>query len=292
PPTIRPKATACAAPSPTHCRYCACSSPIWGTPWAPVASAKPCCCWKACARARCQAATTPSMRCYRWPPGRCRCPPAACCWPTISASAATTPAWYCKEFQHEGDRRQRGSRLQPQRQPAQGRPRHLPVQPATTHRSPDPAGAARRRAAEGTHAGGQRALSRRHLPGAAEHVRPAGGRLRPAAAAKAFRIRQQRQQCRGFPRGAATGAAGAEPVHRRGAAGLGHLLDLAGNDLERAQVRQALVLLVEEDQQDGFSVQALVLEPGGDSLSARDFSVLSDSVEVVRLELETDSTSV
>lgn len=72
----------------------------------------------------------------------------------------------------------------------------------------------------------------------------------------------------------------------------GHLLDLAGNDLERAQVRQALVLLVEEDQQDGFSAQALVLEPGGDALSARDFATLSDSVEVVRLELEADSTSV
>ncbi|WP_313127675.1 hypothetical protein [Stutzerimonas nitrititolerans] len=65
----------------------------------------------------------------------------------------------------------------------------------------------------------------------------------------------------------------------------GHLLDLAGNDLERAQVRQALVLLVEEDQQDGFSAQALVLEPGGDALSARDFATLSGSVEVVRMAL-------
>ena len=65
----------------------------------------------------------------------------------------------------------------------------------------------------------------------------------------------------------------------------GHLLDLAGNDLERAQIRQGLVLLVEEDEQDGFCVQALVLENGGDALSARDFVALSDSVEVVRLEL-------
>src|SRR5690606_37649669 len=30
----------------------------------------------------------------------------------------------------------------------------------------------------------------------------------------------------------------------------GHLLDLAGNDLERAQIRQGLVMLVEEDLQD------------------------------------------
>lgn len=68
----------------------------------------------------------------------------------------------------------------------------------------------------------------------------------------------------------------------------GHLLDLAGNDLERAQVRQGLVLLVEEDKQDGFCIQALVLEPGGDSLSARDFAALSGSVEVVRLALKGD----
>ncbi len=45
------------------------------------------------------------------------------------------------------------------------------------------------------------------------------------------------------------------------------------------------MLLVEEDQQDGFSAQALVLEPGGDALSARDFATLSGSVEVVRMTL-------
>lgn len=65
----------------------------------------------------------------------------------------------------------------------------------------------------------------------------------------------------------------------------GHLLDLAGNDLERAQVRQALVLLIEEDEEEGFRIQALVLEPGGDALRGRDFTSLSGSVEVVRLTL-------
>ncbi|MCF6780567.1 hypothetical protein [Stutzerimonas stutzeri] len=68
----------------------------------------------------------------------------------------------------------------------------------------------------------------------------------------------------------------------------GHLLDLAGNDLERAQIRQGLVMLVEEDLQDGFSIQALVLEPGGDSLRGRDFASLSATVEVLRLELDAE----
>lgn len=65
----------------------------------------------------------------------------------------------------------------------------------------------------------------------------------------------------------------------------GQLLDLAGSDLERAQVRQALVVLIEENQLDGFSAYALVLENGGDTLTGRDFASLSGSVEAIRLNL-------
>lgn len=66
----------------------------------------------------------------------------------------------------------------------------------------------------------------------------------------------------------------------------GQLLDLAGSDLERAQVRQALVLLIEEDDQEGFRAQALLLENGGDTLTGRDFASLSGPVEVIRVNLE------
>lgn len=66
----------------------------------------------------------------------------------------------------------------------------------------------------------------------------------------------------------------------------GQLLDLAGSDLERAQVRQALVLLIDEDEQEGFSAQALLLANGGDALTGRDFASLNSPVEVVRLNLE------
>jgi len=65
----------------------------------------------------------------------------------------------------------------------------------------------------------------------------------------------------------------------------GQLLDLAGSDLERAQVRQALVVLIEENQLDGFIAYALVLENGGDTLTGRDFASLSGSVEAIRLNL-------
>lgn len=65
----------------------------------------------------------------------------------------------------------------------------------------------------------------------------------------------------------------------------GNLLDLAATDLERGQVRQGLTMLIEEDEQQGFCIQALVLAPGGDALRGRDFTALTSSVEVLRLAL-------
>jgi hypothetical protein len=65
----------------------------------------------------------------------------------------------------------------------------------------------------------------------------------------------------------------------------GNLLELAGCDLEHAQVRQALLMLIDEDNDGGFSVQSLLLESGGDALAGRSFEALSGGVEVLRVEL-------
>ena len=67
------------------------------------------------------------------------------------------------------------------------------------------------------------------------------------------------------------------------------LLELASCDLESAQVQQALLLLVDEDHDEGFSVQSLVVESGGDALVSDSFERLTRGIEVLRLELRGDT---
>lgn len=63
------------------------------------------------------------------------------------------------------------------------------------------------------------------------------------------------------------------------------LLDLASCDLACSQVRQALLMLVNEGGDDGFSVQCLLLESGEGAPVGRSFEALSNGVEVLRHEL-------
>lgn len=67
------------------------------------------------------------------------------------------------------------------------------------------------------------------------------------------------------------------------------LLELASCDLESSQIQQALLLLVDEDHDEGFSVQSLVVESSGGALVSDSFERLTRGIEVLRFELGGDT---